>query len=269
MSDYLNDNVTLSCDPSYPSIDVRDQCPVCLDVPQDKALLDACLHAFCFECVLKWALISRQCPLCKQEFSFAIHSIQSDSEFTKHFFDPLKETHSVATPSLSSSTVRGAWRTSRQTNWRFRTTTLLSRENSRRSEFRARASSTTISAAKRRRKLIYQQGQRALSVGVSNQSKIKEFDSRAFKRYPEQLNKLIPWIHRELQVLLDDDDVDLIQNAILALFSRMELKSEEFKSILAEYLGEYSSHFMHELECFGASPFDMVAYDAVVQYEGP
>ena len=58
-------------------------CPICLETLKDRARLETCLHSFCFTCILQWSDWVKECPLCKQPFTYVIHGIISDREFRK------------------------------------------------------------------------------------------------------------------------------------------------------------------------------------------
>lgn len=49
----------------------------------------------------------------------------------------------------------------------------------------------------------------------------------------------------------------------------MDLESEGFGTHLQPFLGDKTSHFMHELVSFAKSPFDIIAYDGKVKYDWP
>ncbi|KAJ1563884.1 hypothetical protein HK405_000394, partial [Cladochytrium tenue] len=59
-------------------------CPICLDPFRDRSVLPACLHAFCFACIARWAAASPTpasgpaCPLCKTPFRDCLHSFSRD-----------------------------------------------------------------------------------------------------------------------------------------------------------------------------------------------
>lgn len=65
-----------------------ERCPVCLEKLSNKALLNNCLHQFCLTCITKWSNVSKQCPLCKETFEKAIHSIEASGYFETHLFEP-------------------------------------------------------------------------------------------------------------------------------------------------------------------------------------
>ena len=47
------------------------QCLICMNIPSEKAdkgILNCSHQSFCFECIIDWANITNQCPLCKERF---------------------------------------------------------------------------------------------------------------------------------------------------------------------------------------------------------
>uniref|UniRef100_A0A3Q2XQX6 E3 ubiquitin-protein ligase Topors n=1 Tax=Hippocampus comes TaxID=109280 RepID=A0A3Q2XQX6_HIPCM len=62
------------------------KCPICLDVFNNIAYLDICLHKFCFRCIHEWSKNKAECPLCKQPFNSIYHSIKSEQDF-KHLLE--------------------------------------------------------------------------------------------------------------------------------------------------------------------------------------
>jgi len=48
-----------------------DACAICLQSFAQAAVLDACAHAFCLPCLVRWASIETSCPLCKRPFERA------------------------------------------------------------------------------------------------------------------------------------------------------------------------------------------------------
>ena len=43
-------------------------CGICKGLIAVQGVLNSCTHAFCLECVLKWAEIENSCPICKRRF---------------------------------------------------------------------------------------------------------------------------------------------------------------------------------------------------------
>lgn len=44
-----------------------DDCTICLCPMTDVASI-ACMHTFCFNCILNWSKVTNLCPVCKTEF---------------------------------------------------------------------------------------------------------------------------------------------------------------------------------------------------------
>lgn len=44
------------------------------------ALIDGCMHAFCFLCILQWSLVNKHCPLCKAPFENLFFRLQLRGE---------------------------------------------------------------------------------------------------------------------------------------------------------------------------------------------
>jgi hypothetical protein len=43
----------------------KEECGICLEPLVKKTTLSNCKHAYCWECIVQWADITNQCPLCK------------------------------------------------------------------------------------------------------------------------------------------------------------------------------------------------------------
>lgn len=212
-------------------------CAICLNEMEDRCVVDNCLHEFCFSCLMQWASISLCCPLCKQEFKACCHGFSLDSSiFLTYEFEkphnPLAEK------------VFGRPRPPRRPK-----------------------PTPTETATIANRRLVYRLKLKAvMSSEFNSQSKIPHFNPEYLKKSKTRLNSLIPWIQRDLKAILDIENVDVIQNVVLAVLAIHEPTSDSAANALHSYLGDYSSHFLHELLCFAASPFGMLAYDNVVMY---
>lgn len=90
-----------------------------------------------------------------------------------------------------------------------------------------------------------------------------------FATNPQSMARLVPWIQRELIVLLKDTDVGIIVDLIIALMKQYDVQSDQFRKELESFFFESTEQFCHELLSFARSPFDMDAYDRYVQYEDP
>lgn len=65
------------------------KCSICLDIFDNLACLDHCLHMFCFCCIREWSRNKAECPLCKQPFNSIYHSINSDLDYKRYDLKPV------------------------------------------------------------------------------------------------------------------------------------------------------------------------------------
>lgn len=88
------------------------------------------------------------------------------------------------------------------------------------------------------------------------------------RRQQEELDRLIPWIRRELQVLLTNDPgiIEYVLNIITNYLTRFDIRSPEFRNIIQPFFGAHTDHFAHELLNFAQTNFDLVGYDQSVTY---
>jgi len=115
------------------------------------------------------------------------------------------------------------------------------------------------------RRAIYLRGLKAIPVKVKSS---KLFSKAEFLKDPKYWEiKLSGWIRRELQALLEEDDVELLQLLVLSLLKEHEINSQETVNQLKEWLFENAEVFIFELSQFANSPFNMDAYDKAVRYD--
>lgn len=89
-----------------------------------------------------------------------------------------------------------------------------------------------------------------------------------YRLNPAQVHRLVPWLNRELTVLLQDNraHIDYVMQVILNLLNREEIQSPNFHDVLHPYFGENTRHFIHEFHSFATSPFDMIGFDQNAEY---
>ncbi|CAH9071827.1 unnamed protein product [Cuscuta europaea] len=91
------------------------------------------------------------------------------------------------------------------------------------------------------------------------------------------IQRVEPWIHRELEAILKDPNPSIIVHVVTSvLVSTIErgtiVSSEEpgtrdeLLAPLRPFLHEKTEHFWHELRCFAESSFSIETYDTVVEY---
>ena len=75
-----------------------------------------------------------------------------------------------------------------------------------------------------------------------------------YRNNPAQKHRLVPWLNRELNALLDSttaaNRVAYIMEMILGEIEVHEIRSEEMKERLQPYLGIRTEHFQYELYHF-------------------
>lgn len=242
-------------------------CAICLGKPQNKSFTDSCFHQFCFTCLLEWSKVKAECPLCKQSFKSIIHNVRSIEDYEQYYLRP-------AEPRIPDP----LWPTT--SNDRFRTAVnylqYIIRLDDHIIPTASAPSSSHIGCNWRRRRQngtsdfrrnIYRQGlyvQRTPDVSGRFRTSSPEF----YRLNPAQVHRLVPWLNRELNVLLNENrgDVDYVMQVIMDLITRQEIRSPHFHDVLQPYFGEHTHHFIHEFHSFATSPFDMIGFDQNAQY---
>lgn len=59
-------------------------CSICLGRCCNKCFTDACMHFFCFTCLVEWSKIKAECPLCKKPFRSIIHNVKSENTYDEY-----------------------------------------------------------------------------------------------------------------------------------------------------------------------------------------
>ncbi|KAF5941726.1 hypothetical protein HYC85_019368 [Camellia sinensis] len=275
-------------------------CTICLNHIDHRraAVITACLHAYCVDCIRRWSDLKRNCPLCNAVFDAWFSQINLSSRtFLKHKL-----------PEIS--------------------------EDIRKLNVEALRSRRRVLVAERR-VLRRSMGERGLCQdkdGLEGQDQsllillLREFFSgvlaytsntcglflvflrvvlsgflwvlvstASMKLFPWMhdecyntagnngvkdriLKRIEPWIHRELKAILGDPDPSVIVHVASSLFiSGLEEKHEvpskqfvledNFIEPLRPFLHERTNMFWHELRCFAESPFIIETYDTVVEYK--
>lgn len=91
----------------------------------------------------------------------------------------------------------------------------------------------------------------------------RETSPEWYRNNQAQTHRLVPWLNRELNVLMSTNPVQVpfVINFILVLVQRCEIHSQEFRDQLVPYVGNRASHFQHEFRHYARSTFDLVGYD--------
>ncbi|XP_004143083.1 E3 ubiquitin-protein ligase Topors [Cucumis sativus] len=254
-----------------------ETCPICLRELEDRtaAVLTTCIHAYCISCIRKWSNLKRTCPLCNAQFdswftkiNLSSQSFRKERLTTSNCSDKLKVgvgSSQIDARGILQSTryeLNRERRSERSLTWR-------------RSFGRRGPDSLPADVVVRRKRQwrasIYNRCIQAVPSSVRSCLELNVLGSRGGKEVI--LERIKPWIQRELQVILEDPDPTIIVHLVISLFvARIEATSsqlnaeDDFLSPLRPFLFEKTDLFWHELRCFAGSPLRMEEYDSVVEY---
>ncbi|XP_069031592.1 uncharacterized protein [Embiotoca jacksoni] len=123
------------------------------------------------------------------------------------------------------------------------------------------------------RRALYRCGVRVRGVaGVNGNQGQHDITAESFRRSPAYLNRLRPWLRRELTVLYGAHAslVDIVQRIIMARLARHGLEdTPTIEEELRPFLLARTEHFLHELVSFARSPLSLDNYDQRAAYEPP
>ncbi|KAF9295014.1 hypothetical protein BGZ88_002939 [Linnemannia elongata] len=130
--------------------------------------------------------------------------------------------------------------------------------------------------------------------GANRISGFQQITPETFRIFPQRLDRLVPWIRRELQAITTlssfppeaagsasatrttnssndetDSGLEIIREYIIAVCKRYDLQTDQGQDLIRDFLHDHTEHFVHELMGFARSPFSMEAYDRAAQYSSP
>ncbi|XP_025030824.1 E3 ubiquitin-protein ligase Topors-like [Python bivittatus] len=271
-----NESTTLATDGPSDS-----RCPICLERIRNVAFLNPCFHRFCFACILEWSDRKAECPLCKQRFHSFFHSIRSDTDFEEYIitfenasFGMCGERSAIdqRPESLPDNGILYEGYSGPQSLGRMRMLDELMRQlGIRRSSHPGGISLGQIreQVTIKFRRALYQSGIRVRNV--QSGGFYRDISADFFHRNPVRLNRLVPWLKRELRVLCGTHAslINIIQDNILNNITIYDLDSQAFANIMQPHLLHYTNHFLHEFINFARSPFNIKAYDWRASYDVP
>ncbi|XP_077263165.1 E3 ubiquitin-protein ligase Topors [Temnothorax americanus] len=262
-------------------------CSICLGKLINTSFTDSCLHQFCFTCLLQWSKIKTECPLCKQTFKSIIHNVRSEEDYDQYHV-PHELVSQIPQPQVTATLDvnfdvgwdvaplaprRFVYRTTMTGNRRHGV--LLNPEQvTRREQLPSIALQVPREERRRRRanptdyrRTIYRHGIWATSL-PDIFGRFRECSPEYYRRQPQELDRLIPWLNRELQVLLDNEPthVAYVLSIIMDALTQYDIRSPEFRNIVRPFFTVHTDHFAHELLNFAQTNFDLVGYDQSVTY---
>lgn len=95
-----------------------------------------------------------------------------------------------------------------------------------------------------------------------------------YRRQPGELERLIPWLNREVQVLLTisrssnavNSHIAFVMSKIMDALRQYDIRSAEFRGVVWPFFTLQTDHFIHELLNFARTNFDIIGYDQAVTY---
>jgi len=189
----------------------NDKCPICLQDFEIPCLLDKCFHQFCIFCILQWAEITASCPLCKSSFNTLVYDIKSPTDYKIYLYHVdharnLKKKSQISIPVQFPLTEAHA----------------------------------------KRRLLYYRSGRVIHSELALLFSRLQRDLQSSDSRKKMLLFKAEEWIIRELQALLEEQDVLLLHQFILSLLEEGHTL-EKCLEALRPFLFEKTERFVCEL----------------------
>lgn len=97
----------------------------------------------------------------------------------------------------------------------------------------------------------------------------RETTPEFFQLNPAMTHRLVPWLNRELNVLLvsHENRLSYVLELILRLITQLHIRSRAFRESIQTYIGGYTEHFIHEFFQFARSPYDMYGFDENADYQ--
>uniref|UniRef100_A0A1B0B6G0 E3 ubiquitin-protein ligase Topors n=1 Tax=Glossina palpalis gambiensis TaxID=67801 RepID=A0A1B0B6G0_9MUSC len=291
-ADMLNGNAGSTTDgngdrPSSPP----PNCAICLSRCKNKCLTDSCMHQFCFKCLCEWSKVKPECPLCKQTFKSIIHNVKSIDQFEEYHVQ--SRTVDIPTPQFelesfglvsyvdryvivppprfprgrSTVTVTSGASGSRGSGSSFgaaRTTRPYPGDFL--DEYYRRNPDEIGDAALSHMWRIYIYDRKLFALPVCDiTGRFRESSARFYRENPAQMHRLMPFIRRDIHCLLDVTASNAFDSIAEAL-TVMNILSPAFRRRVQPFLGAKTAHFIHELNNFARSPYDMIGYDRAVRY---
>jgi len=231
-------------------------CSICLSAVENRAFTDACYHTFCFECLVEWSRVRAVCPLCKKSFHSIIHSFRSYDDYKLYHVPKSYMSNSINMPSPNNSTSSHFARVGR----------LMSGANA--AAMPPLNDGDPMLALRRR---LYSHSDEMQLRGLLSSDGVvisppHQVSPAMFDCYPVMLERVRPWVLRDIAVIIDNGEVSAIADIVLGLLRNFPITSEDFYERLFPYLGLHTRRFLHELDAFARSPFDMTTYDARAVY---
>jgi len=236
----------------------EDKCPICLVVPiDDPSKANKCYHSFCKCCILEWAKVRMECPLCRQPFDGIIYDIKSDFEFKEYDrttlitkFGAGRNASNSIMPPVMSPFLSQMFRSISSSA--FLINQLQTRQMQR--------------GTPEHRRYIYS---RELYVqSSSSTSRRRESSGRFYRQNPACVHRLIPFLQLELSALINDPNENrMLTQLIIRSLTSININSTRFQQLISQFTIGRTLHFIHEFYNFAISTYDdMSSYFEAAEY---
>ena len=246
-------------------------CSICLGKVENKSFTDSCFHTFCFVCLLEWSKVKAVCPLCKQNFKSIIHNVRSLDDYDQYQLpENVPNTNSSSRFRYRTTMTSNHWEERQQREHQHQLS-LLQRPThvTTRMHWQQRRQVATSAFRKR----IYALNMRVeeITTAAGRPVRYRDISPAWFRRNPACTHRLVPWLNRELNVLLHNNEsqVQFVLELILDLIKRFSIQSEEFHQHISPFMRRHTEHFVHEFYMFARSPSDIVNFDRNAIYQEP
>lgn len=101
---------------------------------------------------------------------------------------------------------------------------------------------------------------------LDSSGRTRDISVHFYRTNPNQIFRLLPWINREITMIVRRHQVHQVMTMIEDFLIRYDITSRAFRTRMKTFLLHYTAHFIHELSNFARSHYDMIGYDRYVQY---
>eukprot|EP00126_Sphaerothecum_destruens_P003716 Sdes_comp17493_c0_seq1m6730 len=237
------------------SLEDNSFCCICLSKCESLCFLNLCFHEFCFSCILEWSEKSNQCPLCKTNFGFVLHSLNAELDYQMFYFDSIKQPKDSDSDKYPISSLPIDLNPSE-----------LKFDDRFSSLFLPNENFSCSQSAFLKRKLIYRKNIWAAGFDCEYRRIALNPTMFSSKLSTPFTSRVFPFLRRDLIAILGISDIEILFQHIVSLLCTFQINSTEFIQHTRPFLLDHSEHFSHEFFEFSSSPFSLETFDRLSIY---
>ncbi|KAI9502102.1 hypothetical protein GGI25_003595 [Coemansia spiralis] len=215
-------------------------CPICLQPITQKCYTDPCYHQFCLYCLLQWAEHYPRCPLCNTSSTAAIQLVSGKItkiplQWPQHYknsrYAENRQDHYGRDPCFAQ---------------------------------------IDAGLGMRKRKAVYEYKLRRTINTATGARRTHVIQIPELLKSSIDAQRCRLWIRRDLQVILNTSDVDLVELLIISLVKqtgKLDFATDTSSPSVSSFLGDKTNQFQDELCAFIESSLDIYSYDRYVAYD--